>query len=175
MTMYQKIAEYGPRLFGHARLLKTLFNVSPMYRRSTGRLVEVSDDLMTIRVRLPISYRNRNYVGAIYGGSMFSAIDGVPMVQLMNLIGDDYVVWDKSAGIVFKRPAREDLYATIAFTDAELADIKRQVAEQGEMTFEKRVPWQDRAGEHTYSEVRKELYVADKAFFRQKQQAKGRL
>ena len=174
MTMYQKIAEYGPRLFGKARLLKVMFNVSPMYRRSTGRIADVSDDLSTIQIRLPISYRNRNYVGAIYGGSMFSAVDGVPMVQLMNIIGDDYVVWDKSAGIVFKRPAREDLYATVAFTGDELADIRRQVAEHGEMTFEKLIPWQNRDGDITYSEVRKQLYVADKAFFKQKQQARGR-
>jgi len=28
---------------------------------------------------------------------MFSAVDPFPMTQLMNLIGDDYVVWDNAA------------------------------------------------------------------------------
>ena len=46
------------------------------------------------------------------------------MVQLLNIIGDDYVVWDKSAAIFFKRPARENLYAEFVYTTEEIADIK---------------------------------------------------
>jgi len=33
------------------------------------------------------------------------------LVQLINLLVDKYIVWDKSATIKFKRPTKEDLYA----------------------------------------------------------------
>ncbi|MEL6988648.1 MAG: DUF4442 domain-containing protein, partial [Bacteroidota bacterium] len=65
------------------------FNLSPMYRRSVGKIVHVSDDLLKVEIKLPLNYKNRNYVNSIFGGSMFSAVDPIPMVQLINLIGDE--------------------------------------------------------------------------------------
>lgn len=111
MSFYQKIAEIGSQYIGKPKLFKYGFNLSPMYRRSTGRITTVSDDLKNIKIQLPISYKNRNYVNTIFGGSMFAAVDPIPMVQLMELLGKDYVVWDKSAEIFFKRPVSENLYA----------------------------------------------------------------
>ena len=63
-----------------------------MYRRSTGRITSVSDDLFMVKVKIPISYKNKNYVGAIFGGSMQAATDPIYMIQLLNILGDDYVV-----------------------------------------------------------------------------------
>ena len=51
---------------------------------------------------------------------MFSAVDPFPMTQLMNLIGDEYVVWDKAAEIFFRRPAKEDLFADFIYTYEEI-------------------------------------------------------
>ncbi len=94
------------KFFKQHTIFKYGFNISPMYRRSTGRIIEVSEDLLKARVKIPISYKNKNYVGSIFGGSLFSATDPVFMIQLMNILGNDYVVWDKSAEIKFKRPAK---------------------------------------------------------------------
>jgi len=113
MSIYQKIAEVGPKYIGKARLFKYGFNLSPMYRRTTARIKEVSDDLMSIKIKLPISYKNRNYVNTIFGGSMFSAVDPIPMVQLMNLLDDSYVVWDKSAQIFFQTPSQRSFIRRI--------------------------------------------------------------
>ena len=109
--MYQNIARLGQRLFSKAFLFKYGFNFSPMYRRSCSRVIDVSKDLKVIRIRLKYSYKNKNYVGSIFGGSLFSAVDPFPMVQLINIIDRDYVIWDKAAQIYFRRPAFEDLYA----------------------------------------------------------------
>ena len=99
MSFYQKLTAVGTKFISKHKLFKHGFNLSPMYRRSTARIVEVSEDLKQIRSKLPISYKNRNYVNSIFGGSMFAAVDPIPMVQLMNLLGDGYVVWDKAAQI----------------------------------------------------------------------------
>ena len=139
-----------------------------MYRRSTARVQTVSDDLLKITIKLPISYKNRNYVSSIFGGSMFSAVDPIPMVQLMNIIGDDYVVWDKSAEIYFKRPAREDLYAKFTFSIEELEQIKRHVAEKKEIDFVKVTQLTNADQSIVYCEVKKTIYVAEKLHYKEK-------
>ncbi|MFT5878924.1 MAG: hypothetical protein ACI8SA_002795, partial [Dokdonia sp.] len=129
MSIYQKIAKIGSKLIPRHKLFKYGFNFSPMYKRSTAKIVEVSDDLMNVRIELPLSYKNKNYVNSIFGGSMFSAVDPIPMAQLITLMGTNYVVWDKSAEVFFKKPAKENLYANFNYTDKELTEIKEKVTE----------------------------------------------
>lgn len=143
-----------------------------MYKRSTAKVIKVSSDLLHIRIKLPISYKNRNYVNTIFGGSMFSAVDPFPMVQLMNLIGDDYVVWDKSAQIFFKRPAKENLYADFDYSEKELKDIKNQVSEKKEIEIVKTTQLTNKNRSVIYCEVKKTIYVADKKFYKQKRKNK---
>ena len=168
MSLYQKIATIGPKFIKRETLLKYAFNWSPMYKRSTAKLTFVSADLLTIKIKLPLSYKNRNYVNAIFGGSMFSAVDPIPMVQLINLIGEDYVVWDKSAEINFKKPAKEHLYAEFNYTVAELNDIKSRVAAEHEIEIVKTTLLQDKSGSKVFCEVKKVIYIADKAFYKEK-------
>ena len=172
MSVYQKVAEIGTKFFKKKVLFKYGFNLSPMYRRSTGRIVEVSEDLLSIKIKLPLTYKNRNYVNSIFGGSMFSAVDPIPMVQLINLIGDDYVVWDKSAEIFFKRPAREDLYANFNYTFQEIEEIKDKVAKENEVEIIKTTLLKDKGNRNTYCEVKKVLYIASKEFYKEKRKKK---
>ena len=83
MSIYKTIGTIGTKFIGRATLFKYGFNLSPMYRRSTGRIVTVSPDLLRVQIKLPISYKNKNYVNSIFGGSLFSAVDPIPMVQLV--------------------------------------------------------------------------------------------
>ena len=73
-------------------IFKHGFNISPMYRRTTARIIYISEDLKEVKIKIPLSYKNKNYVGAIFGGSMFSATDPIYMIQLMQILGEDYVV-----------------------------------------------------------------------------------
>ena len=144
------------------------FNLSPMYRRSTGKITFISEDLMMVNMKLPITYKNRNYVNTIFGGSMFSATDPIPMVQLINLLGPDYVVWDKSAEIFFKRPAKETLYAEFRYTLEELEEIQAQVAQQNELEIIKTTDLTNKDKSKVFCQVKKIIYIADKAYFKQK-------
>ncbi len=93
MSIYKALSDIGLKFVSRHKLFKYGFNLSPMYRRTTGRLIDVSADLLHITIKIPLSYKNRNYVNSVFGGSMFSAVDPIPMVQLIYLLGDDYVVW----------------------------------------------------------------------------------
>lgn len=172
MSIYQQIGEFGSKFIGKAKLFKYGFNLSPMYRRSTGRIIAVSEDLFNIQIKLPISYKNRNYVNSIFGGSMFSAVDPIPMVQLMNLLDADYVVWDKSAEIFFKRPAKENLFADFTYTQNEIDAIKEKVTLDKETEITKITTLTNRDKSVVYCEVKKRIYIADKSYFKHKRKTK---
>lgn len=139
-----------------------------MYRRSTAKIINVSDDLQKIEVKLAISYKNKNYNGSIFGGSMFAAVDPIPMVQLLHLLRNEFVVWDKSAEIFFKRPAKENLYADFEFTDEEIENIKNRVKTEKEITLVKTTYLKDKKREKIFCEVHKTIYVAEKNFYAEK-------
>jgi len=148
--------------------IKYGFNWSPMYKRSTAKIIDISEDLLQIRIKLPITYKNRNYMNSIFGGSMFSAVDPIPMIQLVNLLGKEYVVWDKSAEIRFKRPAKEDLFADFTYTLKEVEAIKNNIAKNQELDIEKITLLTNKDRTKTFCEVRKVIYVADKKFYKEK-------
>ncbi|WP_254761737.1 DUF4442 domain-containing protein [Natrinema marinum] len=111
-----------------ARLYRIGFNLFPAYRGTGARVTHIASDWSEIRVKLPLSWRTRNYVGTIFGGSMYAAVDPFYMMLLLKNLGDGYVVWDKEAEIRFKKPGRETLYATFTITDEELAAIRAELA-----------------------------------------------
>jgi hypothetical protein len=166
--MYQQLSKIARKFMKQSTLLKVGFNLSPMYRRSTARIEYISDDLKKIRVKIPLSYKNRNYVGSIFGGSLFSAVDPIPMIQLMYLLKEEYIVWDKSAQIRFKRPARENVYATFEFTDEEIHDIIQKVQINKEVEHPKVTHITNKSGDIVYCEVNKMIYIADKEFYKEK-------
>lgn len=168
MSIYKKIAKIGPKFFSRATLFKYGFNFSPMYKRSTAKIIEVSEDLLEVKIKLPINWKNKNYVNSIFGGSMFAAVDPIPMVQLIHLIGEDYVVWDKSANILFKKPAKEDLYGEFNYSKEELEQIKESVKSKNEIELVKTTKLTDKSGSKIYCEIEKTIYVADKEFYKQK-------
>ena len=171
--MQQKITQFLQKIFRPDQIFKYGFNISPMYRRSVGRIKNVSRDLMKVEVKLPINYKNRNYVGAIFGGSLFASTDPVYMIQLMHLLGDDYVVWDKSATIHYKRPAREKMSANFEFTKVEINEIKTRIDVENEIDIIKKVDIKNKNGK-VFSSVEKTIYIASKAYYKKKLSARRR-
>jgi hypothetical protein len=105
------------------------FNWFPAYRGTGGRIAYIARDWREIRIRVPLSWRTRNYVGSIFGGSMFGAVDPIYMVMLIRTLGPDYLVWDKSASIRFRRPGRTTLHARFLLDEAELDAIRAALAD----------------------------------------------
>ena len=172
--MYQALSRLGKTYFpNHShKLFKYFFNLSPMYRRSTGRVVFVAAGFWRVDVKIPLSYKNRNYAGTMFGGSMFSATDPIYMVQLIQIIGTDYIVWDKSSVVQFRRPATSDAFITFQFAREEIEDLKARVAELHEVEIKKLVEIKSKEGK-VFCEVEKTLYIADKEHYKKKRERKA--
>lgn len=104
-------------------------NLLPVVRGSGMRVTYIAPDWSEARIKLPLNWRTRNYVGTIYGGSMYSAVDPHYMLLLIHRLGPAYLVWDKAASIRFRRPGRATLYATVQVRDDEVEEIKRLLTE----------------------------------------------
>jgi acyl-coenzyme A thioesterase PaaI-like protein len=96
----------------------------PAYAGTGGRITYVSRDWREVHVAVPLSWRTRNYVGTIFGGSLYGAVDPIYMVMLIRALGPEYVVWDKAASVRFRRPGRSTLRARFVVTDEELDAIR---------------------------------------------------
>jgi acyl-coenzyme A thioesterase PaaI-like protein len=119
-----------------SRLARWQFNWFPAYRGTGGRVVYLAADWSEVRVRLPLNWRTRNYVGTIFGGSLYGAVDPFYMLMLIKRLGPEYVVWDKSASIRFRRPGRETLHATFRMPEEEVEAVRAAVAASGKVERE---------------------------------------
>lgn len=108
-----------------SRWFRRGFNFFPAYRGTGGRITYIAGDWHEVRIKLPLNWRTRNYVGTIYGGSIYASIDPIYMLMLIKILGPEYIVWDKAAKVRFKRPGRETLYAEFNLSDEEIDEIKR--------------------------------------------------
>ncbi|MGL1889640.1 MAG: DUF4442 domain-containing protein [Reichenbachiella sp.] len=158
---------------GMGRIFKFMFNIAPMYRGTGAKVVEVSDDLHYFKIRLGLNYRTKNYVGVIYGGHLYSSVDGIYMIQLMNILGDNYVVWDKSASIRFRRPANQTLYAEFFIEPDLVEQIQSDIAIQKEKDYTLHVNLVDKYGV-VYAEVEKVIYIASKEYYTEKRKKRKR-
>lgn len=109
------------------RLDRWKFNFFPAYRGTGARVSYIRHDWSEVRVSLPLSWRTRNYVGTIFGGSLYGAVDPIYMLMLLKLLGPEYVVWDKAATIRFRRPGRTRLTATFQLEPGLVAGIREEL------------------------------------------------
>ncbi len=143
------------------RLLRWGFNLFPAYRRTGARITYIAADFREVRVKLPLNWKTRNYVGTVFGGSMFGAVDGVHMVVLMKLLGPDYAVWDKGTTIHFKQPGRTTLYARIMVDDDELKSIRVELADKPRLNRVFHIDWTDAAG-NVHASIEKTIHIRRK-------------
>ena len=143
------------------RLQRHGFNLFPAYFGTGARVVYIASDWREVRIELPLSIRSRNYVGTLFGGSMYAAVDPIQMIMLMKNLGPGYVVWDKAASIRFLRPGRETLSAVFRLDEAELDAIRAALATARSIDRVYGVELVDGRG-RACARVEKTIYVARK-------------
>ena len=94
------------------------------YSGALIRVTHIAEDAGEMRVEMPLEERNLNLVGTHFGGSLYSMVDPHLMILLIQRLGPDYVVWDASATIHFKKPGLGTVRSTIRITDAEVEAIR---------------------------------------------------
>lgn len=144
-----------------SKLDRFKFNFFPAYRGTGARVIFISDDYCEIKIKIPLSWRTRNYVGTIYGGSMYAGIDPIYMLMLIKNFGANYIVWDKAATIRFKRPGKETLFADFKLNEDELNEIKEILKSKKSIDRIYTVELKDKNGK-VHCLIEKTLYIANK-------------
>jgi acyl-coenzyme A thioesterase PaaI-like protein len=142
-------------------LAKLFANYYLPYLGAAIRLTEVSPDYRHIRVEMPLTFYNRNYVGTQFGGALYSMTDPIYMLMLMNILGRDYVVWDKAANIEFVSPGKSRVVADFNLTEDDIASVKKKTESGEKYFFEKEVLINDSEGS-LVARVRKTVYIRKK-------------
>ena len=144
-----------------SRKFRWAFNFFPAYRGTGGRLVYVADDFREVRVKLPLNWRTRNYVGTIYGGSIYASIDPIYMLMLIHILGPEYTVWDKAAKIRFRKPGKDTLYVDFNLSHEEIDEIKRLAEDAKSVDRIYDLELKDKNGV-VHAQIEKTLYIAKK-------------
>jgi hypothetical protein len=129
------------------RLTRWGFNFFPAYRGSGAWVSYIASDWREVRVRLPLSWQTRNYVGTIFGGSIYAAVDPFYMIMLIHNLGPGYLVWDKAACICFKRPGVSTLWARFALEQSEIDAIRAALENAPSIDREYHIDLTDESGE----------------------------
>lgn len=143
------------------RMMRWFFNIFPAYRGTGARVLYISGDWKEIRISLPLSLRTRNYVGTIYGGSMYGAVDPMYMIMLIHLLGPKYTVWDKAASIRFRKPGRSTLFASFHIDEGEIMAIKAALQLQDKIDRVYQVDLLDRQGV-LHASIEKTIHIRRK-------------
>lgn len=143
------------------RHMRTVLNLYPPFLGAGIRIKRLDPDWRTIEVEMKLRRWNSNYVGTHYGGSLYSMTDPFYMLMLIENLGRDYIVWDKSACIRFRRPGKGTVMANFILSAAHLDEIRHALGteEKIERTFEVEV--HDTEGQ-VVAEVQKVLHIRRK-------------
>ena len=143
------------------RHMKTVMNLWPPFLGAGIRVKRLTRDWKEIDVEMKLRRWNANYVGTHYGGSLYSMTDPFFMLMLIENLGEEYVVWDKSASIRFRRPGKGTVSAKFRLTEEQIEEIKAalETQERIERTFAVEV--KDETGV-TVAEVEKLLHMRKK-------------
>lgn len=114
-----------------------------------------------VDVEMKLRWWNANYVGTHYGGSLYSMTDPFFMVMLIENLGQDYIVWDKSATIRFKRPGRGTVIASFRLSDQQIDEIKQALNAEKKIERVFTVEVKDESGT-VIAEVEKLLHIRRK-------------
>ena len=143
------------------RRFRWFWNFFPAYRGTGARVIYIADDFREVRIKLPLSWRSRNYVGSIFGGSLYGSVDPIYMLMLIHILGPEYVVWDKAAKIRFRKPGKKTLYAEFNLSNDEISEIKRLAESERSIDRIYNVELKDKDGV-VHAQIEKTLYISKK-------------
>jgi acyl-coenzyme A thioesterase PaaI-like protein len=129
-SMSQKHHPLQALMTSHAGMRRML-NIWPPFLFSGISILEISKDFRHAKVRLKKKALTSNYVGTLFGGSLFAMTDPFYMVMILKNLGKDYIVWDKRSEIEYISPGTATVFAEFHLWDAELDEIKTEVAVSG--------------------------------------------
>jgi hypothetical protein len=141
--------------------MRTLMNIWPPFLGAGIRVKRLQADWREIDVEMKLRRWNSNYVGTHYGGSLYSMADPFYMLMLIENLGRDYIVWDTSATIRFKKPGKGVVSAAFRLSDGQLAEIRKALKTGEKIDRVFTVEVKDESGT-VVAEVQKQLHIRRK-------------
>ncbi|NPA68801.1 MAG: DUF4442 domain-containing protein [Chlorobi bacterium] len=135
----------------------------PPYLGAGIKLKSVNEDYTRFEVIMKLKWFNRNIYGTHFGGSLYAMTDPFFVFIIANYLGKNYVVWDKSAKINFKKPGKGRVRAIFEISKEKLAEIKSETDKTGKKTFFFNAEILNDDNE-VIAEVEKEVYIRNKNF-----------
>jgi len=143
------------------RHMRMLLNIWPPFLGAGIRVRRLESGWKAIDVEMKLRWWNRNYVGTHFGGSLYSMTDPFFMLMLIENLGKDYLVWDKSASIRFKKPGRGTVSAGFRLAEQQIREIKQALNSQEKIERVFTVEVKDESG-NVIAEVEKLVHVRKK-------------
>ena len=141
--------------------LKRLLCFYPPYIGAGIKVESISPDWKKTIVSMKVRWYNRNAVGTHFGGSLYSMVDPHFMLMLMNILGRNYVIWDKTASIDFAKASKEKVTATFIITEKIIDKIKQETSNGEKYLPDFSIDIVDPAGD-IVAKVNKKLYIRRK-------------
>jgi acyl-coenzyme A thioesterase PaaI-like protein len=142
-------------------LMRFILNVYPPYLGAGIHVNRIADDWKTLDVSMKLHWYNQNVMKTHFGGSLYSMVDPHLMLMHMQILGKEYIVWDKAAKIDFIRPGKGKVSAHFHITEHNLETIFTGLETQSKVRPEYEVAVIDESGE-LVAKVTKILYVRRK-------------
>lgn len=143
------------------RHMRWLMNLWLPFLGAGIRVTRLQDDWKAVDVEMKLRFWNSNFVGTHYGGSLYSMTDPFYMLMLIENLGRNYIVWDKSATIRFRKPGKGRVNASFRLSDEQIADIRRRLETEDKVQATFKVEVRDEANV-VVAEVEKVLHVRKK-------------
>lgn len=151
------IWDFVEKTFG----LNVALGLYPPYLGAGVQIEDWADDFSKLVIKMNLTIFNTNYVGKHFGGSLYSMTDPFYMFMLMKRLGEDYIVWDKSAKIDFIYPGEGTVKAEFLLDDNEVNTVKKIVAQSKKTDRVYTVDIKDEQN-RTVAKVTKTLYIRKK-------------
>jgi len=110
---------------------------------------------------MKMRWYNRNFVHTHFGGSLYSMTDPFFMLMWIQILGKEYIAWDKAAHIDFIKPGRGTVTAKFVINEKQIEQIISNTAAGQKYLPEFAVDIKDQAGEKVASVI-KTLYIRKK-------------
>ena len=143
------------------RHMHMVMNFWPPFLGAGIRVKRLTPDWKHVEVEMKLRRWNQNFVGTHYGGSLYSMTDPFYMLMLIENLGRDYIVWDKSASIRFRKPGIGKVSASFLLTEAQLDEIKQALTIEEKIDRNFTVEVKDESGA-VVAEVEKLIYIRRK-------------
>lgn len=137
-------------------------NWYPPYLGAGIRMRSFRPDFTRFEVELREKWYNKNLFGTHFGGSLYAMSDPFFVFIVMMNLGKGYIVWDKSAGIEFLKPAKGTILGVFEISRERLEEIRAEVDALGKNTYHFEADLVDETGQ-AIARVSKEVYVRSKS------------